>query len=55
MYFAITQWLTTGKVVGSACGDRSKVIQEATLRDLDATYGDVVSEEEAIAKLQAGW
>ncbi|TVY44547.1 Maleamate amidohydrolase, partial [Lachnellula occidentalis] len=42
-------------VVGSASGDRSPAIQNATLRDLDANYADVVSEEEAISKLLAGW
>ncbi|KFA64986.1 hypothetical protein S40285_09064 [Stachybotrys chlorohalonatus IBT 40285] len=42
-------------VVGSACGDRSAEIQKANLFDLDAKYADVVSEEEAVANLSAGW
>lgn len=41
--------------MGSASGDRSTAIQNATLRDLDANYADVVSEQEAIQKLAAGW
>ncbi|CAK7244589.1 MAG: hypothetical protein STHCBS139747_006133 [Sporothrix thermara] len=42
-------------VVPTACGDRSEAIQSANLFDLDAKYADVVDEEEAIAKLTAGW
>ncbi|KAL2811617.1 Isochorismatase-like protein [Aspergillus granulosus] len=42
-------------VVGSACGDRSPEIQNANLFDLDAKYADVVSEEEAVSHLKAGW
>ncbi|KAH9890746.1 putative N-carbamoylsarcosine amidase [Xylariomycetidae sp. FL2044] len=42
-------------VVGSACGDRSAQIQDANLFDLNAKYADVVSEEEAIEHLKAGW
>ncbi|KAK8085803.1 hypothetical protein PG997_007074 [Apiospora hydei] len=42
-------------VVGTACGDRSEEIQNANLFDLNAKYADVVSEEEAIEHLQAGW
>ncbi|KAK7751892.1 hypothetical protein SLS62_006193 [Diatrype stigma] len=42
-------------VVGSACGDRTPEIQHANLFDLDAKYADVVSEEEAVEKLRAGW
>ncbi|KAK7943885.1 uncharacterized protein PG986_012998, partial [Apiospora aurea] len=42
-------------VVGTACGDRSEEIQSANLFDLSAKYADVVSEEEAIEHLQAGW
>ncbi|KAK8115651.1 hypothetical protein PG984_012153 [Apiospora sp. TS-2023a] len=42
-------------VVGAACGDRSEDIQNANLFDLDAKYSDVVSEEEAIEHLKAGW
>jgi hypothetical protein len=41
--------------VGSACGDRTDQIQEANLFDLNAKYADVVSEEEAVEKLKAGW
>ncbi|CAJ2508500.1 Uu.00g135260.m01.CDS01 [Anthostomella pinea] len=42
-------------VVGSACGDRSDEIQNANLFDLNAKYADVVSEQEAIEHLKAGW
>ncbi|KAH0844037.1 hypothetical protein AYO21_02205 [Fonsecaea monophora] len=42
-------------VVGNACGDRAPEIQEANLFDLNAKYADVVSEEEAIGHLEAGW
>jgi nicotinamidase-related amidase len=42
-------------VVPTACGDRSKAIQEANLFDLDSKYADVVTEEEALQKLAAGW
>ncbi|KAK8044064.1 hypothetical protein PG993_004088 [Apiospora rasikravindrae] len=42
-------------VVGTACGDRSEEIQNANLFDLNAKYADVISEEEAIEHLQAGW
>ncbi|RDW91684.1 isochorismatase hydrolase-2 [Coleophoma crateriformis] len=42
-------------VVGSACGDRSKEIQNATLYDLDSNYADVVSEAEALEKVISGW
>lgn len=42
-------------VVGEACGDRSMEIHNANLFDLDAKYADVVTEEEAVEKLKAGW
>jgi nicotinamidase-related amidase len=42
-------------VVASACGDRTPEIQNANLFDMNAKYADVVSEEEAIQHLQAGW
>ncbi|KAI1848459.1 hypothetical protein JX265_008759 [Neoarthrinium moseri] len=42
-------------VVGTACGDRSEEIQNANLFDLNAKYADVVTEEEAIDHLKAGW
>lgn len=42
-------------VVGTACGDRSPSIHDANIRDMDAKMADVVSEEEAIAHLEAGW
>ncbi|ERS96140.1 maleamate amidohydrolase [Sporothrix schenckii 1099-18] len=42
-------------VVASACGDRSKAIQDANLFDLDSKYADVVAEEEALDKLRKGW
>lgn len=43
------------QVVASACGDRSRAIQDANLFDLDSKYADVVTEEDAVAHLQAGW
>jgi hypothetical protein len=43
------------QVVGSASGDRSPAIQNATLRDLDTSYADIVSEAEAIEKILKGW
>ncbi|KAK6416978.1 hypothetical protein LTR81_009577 [Elasticomyces elasticus] len=42
-------------VVGSACGDRSPAIHEANIFDMDGKMADVVSEEEAIKHLKAGW
>ncbi|KAF9264911.1 putative N-carbamoylsarcosine amidase [Marasmius fiardii PR-910] len=42
-------------VVGSACGDRSTEIHNANLFDLHAKYADVVSENDALDKLEAGW
>ncbi|KAK4549556.1 hypothetical protein LTR36_006553 [Oleoguttula mirabilis] len=42
-------------VVGTACGDRSPAIHDANLFDMDAKMADVVSEEEAIEHLKAGW
>ena len=44
-------------VVGTACGDRSEQIQNSNLFDLNAKYADVVSEEEALAKMRelGGW
>jgi len=42
-------------VVGTACGDRSPAIHDANLFDMDAKMADVVSEEEAIRHLKAGW
>jgi nicotinamidase-related amidase len=44
----------TIQVVESACGDRSAIIQSATLFDLHSKYADVVTEE-AIEKMKAGW
>ncbi|KAK4954363.1 hypothetical protein LTR10_007794 [Elasticomyces elasticus] len=46
---------TSGCVVGSACGDRSPAIHEANIFDMDGKMADVVSEEEAIKHLKAGW
>lgn len=43
------------QVVGSACGDRTPEIQRSNLFDLNAKYADVVTEEDAIEKLEAGW
>ncbi|KAF2767269.1 N-carbamoylsarcosine amidase [Teratosphaeria nubilosa] len=42
-------------VVGSACGDRSAAIHNANIFDMDAKMADVVSEDEAIEHLKAGW
>ncbi len=42
-------------MVGSDCGDRTDVVQMATLNDIDASYGDVIPEREATEKLTAGW
>ena len=42
-------------MVGPACGDRTPEIQRSNLFDLNAKYADVVSEEEAVEKLKAGW
>ncbi|KAK1065644.1 hypothetical protein LTR74_007842 [Friedmanniomyces endolithicus] len=42
-------------VVGTACGDRSPAIHDANLFDMDAKMADVVTEEEAIKHLKAGW
>ncbi|KAH8645819.1 putative N-carbamoylsarcosine amidase [Xylariales sp. PMI_506] len=42
-------------VVGTACGDRSEEIQNANLFDLNAKYADVVTEDEALEHLKAGW
>lgn len=39
-------------VVGDACGDRHRAPHEANLFDLQAKYGEVVSEREAIALMQ---
>jgi hypothetical protein len=41
--------------VADACGDRSEEIQNANLFDLNAKYADVVTEEDTIAHLSAGW
>ncbi|KAK5163968.1 uncharacterized protein LTR77_010364 [Saxophila tyrrhenica] len=42
-------------VVETACGDRSPAIHDANIHDMDAKMADVVSEEEAIKHLKAGW
>ncbi|OSS47619.1 hypothetical protein B5807_07269 [Epicoccum nigrum] len=46
---------TSGCVVSKACGDRSKAVHDANIFDIQAKMADVVSEEEAIEKLKAGW
>ncbi|TKA79016.1 hypothetical protein B0A55_03168 [Friedmanniomyces simplex] len=46
---------TSGCVVGTACGDRSPTIHDANLFDMDAKMADVVTEEEALKHLKAGW
>ena len=40
------------QVVGSACGDRSAIIQNATLFDLHSKYADVVTEDEAVERMK---
>ncbi|KAK0709293.1 Isochorismatase-like protein [Lasiosphaeria miniovina] len=42
-------------LVAAACGDRTPEIQQANLFDLDSKYADVVDEDEALARLSAGW
>ncbi|EDU44368.1 N-carbamoylsarcosine amidase [Pyrenophora tritici-repentis] len=42
-------------VVGQACGDRSPAVHDASMFDMNAKMADVVSEEEAVEKLRAGW
>ncbi|KAI4623372.1 hypothetical protein J4E83_004766 [Alternaria metachromatica] len=42
-------------VVGEACGDLSPAVHKANLSDINAKMADVVSENEAVQKLQAGW
>lgn len=41
--------------MSEACGDRSKAVHDANIFDIQAKMADVVSEEEAIEKLKAGW
>ncbi len=42
-------------MVATACGDRSPAIHDANIYDMDAKMADVVSEQEAISHLEAGW
>ncbi|KAJ7768970.1 N-carbamoylsarcosine amidase [Mycena metata] len=42
-------------VVEEACGDRTPEIHNANLFDLNAKYADVVSEAEAVQRLERGW
>ncbi|KAK1835302.1 Isochorismatase-like protein [Podospora conica] len=42
-------------VVREACGDRSLLIQQQSLFDIDMTMGDVVGEDEARERLERGW
>lgn len=49
----LTWWVL--KVVGEACGDRTPQIQDANLFDLNAKYADVVTKEDAVEHLSAGW
>ncbi|RDW91685.1 putative N-carbamoylsarcosine amidase [Coleophoma crateriformis] len=42
-------------VVANACSDRSRETHFSNLFDINAKYGDVVSEDEAVEKLTAGW
>lgn len=46
--------MSSYQVVESACGDRSPEIHNANVFDMNAKMADVVSEEEAVAKLKAG-
>ncbi|KAL1901433.1 hypothetical protein Sste5346_001838 [Sporothrix stenoceras] len=41
-------------VVGEACGDRSPLIQQQNLFDMDASFADVVSEAEAVGEMSRG-
>lgn len=43
------------QVVSSACGDVSRETHFSNLFDINAKYGDVVAEKEAIEKLKLGW
>lgn len=43
------------QVVAEACGDRSLLIQQQNLFDIDSLFGDVVGEAEAKSRLTAGW
>jgi nicotinamidase-related amidase len=43
------------QVVAAACGDRSREVHFSNLFDINAKYGDVVAEEEALEKLKVGW
>lgn len=42
------------QVVREACGDRSPLIQQQNLFDMDASFADVVSEAEAVEEMQKG-
>ena len=48
------RWLPQ-QVVAAACGDRSREVYFSNLFDVNAKYGDVVAEKEALEKLKAGW
>lgn len=41
--------------MGEACGDRTEEIHQANLFDMGAKYADIVSEKEAIDKMEEGW
>lgn len=41
------------QVVGAACGDRSPLIQQQNLFDIQASIGDVITEEEALSNFTA--
>lgn len=47
--------VSLGQIVKEACGDRSEMIQQQNLFDMDATIGDVVDEDEAIRQLGKPW
>ncbi|MBO6505938.1 MAG: isochorismatase family protein [Kordiimonadaceae bacterium] len=42
-------------VVEDACGDRDEVVHKANMFDLQAKYADLVSTEQVIERLMAGW
>lgn len=42
-------------VVEDACGDRDKAIHKANMFDLQAKYADLVSTDQIIDRLKAGW
>ncbi len=52
---AVYWMLIVYQVVQEACGGRSLLIQQQNLFDIDMLIGDVVNEDEAKERLEAGW